>query len=131
MSNTLPKIERLTGKDKLDALYNNGRPITEFPVKLLWLERQDEVHEAPVKIVVSVPKRKFKSAVKRNRIKRLIKEVYRLNKADLHKELEKKKITISIFVLYLGKEMPEYETLSNKIIVLLSRLIQDISERND
>lgn len=128
MGNTLNKAERLTGKDKIDTLYKDGKSITEFPFKLMWIPVESKKDLAPVQAIFSVPKRRFKSAVKRNRIKRLLKEVYRSQKHELYNALENKNANINVFVIYLGKEMPNYKSVSDKIIVLLSRLKQEISE---
>jgi len=128
MENSLIKAERLTGKDKLDYLYHNGNVMTEFPVKVLWVYREDDDISIPIKVVFSVPKRRFKSAVKRNRIKRLMKDCYRQNKHELQKQIIINNQPIAIFIMYLGKEMPTYKSISDKIIVLLERLNEEVSE---
>lgn len=131
MKNTLHKSERLTGKEKIEHLFQNGRSITEFPFKLLWVEREFDENEVPAKFVFSVPKRRFKKANKRNTIKRFCKEAYRLNKQSLYTKLTEEGKQISAFLIYIGNEMPDYTKVSEKIIVLLKRLIQNISENKE
>lgn len=72
--------------------------------------------DVPVKAGVSVSKRNFKKAVDRNRIKRLLRECYRLNKHLVYHELNQKYV---IMFLYLGKEMPNFHDLNKKMERLL------------
>lgn len=80
---------------------------------------------APVKILISVPKRKFKKAVDRNKIKRLIREAYRKKKHLLINQLAEKKITL--LVVYISKTIVEYSEIEEKINDALIRLGNDIS----
>ena len=128
MANTLKKIERLTGKDKIEDLFQKGTSLTEFPFKLIWKISEFEKDAVPAKIVFSVPKRKFKKAYQRNRVKRLCREAYRTNKSILYSVLEEKGVQISLFLIYIGNDIPEYQMVSEKIIVLLKRLIREIAD---
>ena len=64
----------------------------------------------------------FKKAVSRNRIKRLIRESYRLQNGDLESVLQKAQCTMRLFVIYTEKTMPEYQVLSGKMNVVLQKL---------
>ena len=70
--------------------------------------------------------RNFKRAVDRNRIKRLTREGYRLQKGDLQKVLEERKLPIALFFIYTGKELPLYPAMHEKIGLILERLIREI-----
>lgn len=70
----------------------------------------------------------FKKAVDRNRIKRLLREAWRLQKAPLKTALEGKNRKLSVFIIYTGKELPEYAALSIKVGVLIDKLIQLVHE---
>ena len=76
---TFDKTERLTGTKRIDALFKEGESFISYPLRVMYL-----IHEQSTKagcyILVSVPKKRIKKAVHRNRIKRLIRESYRLNK---------------------------------------------------
>ncbi len=124
MNQTFKKYERLNSKTTISELYQSGKHINAYPIKIVWKKDQFD-DPATVKVVLSVPKRRFKKAVVRNRIKRLLKEAYRKNKTELINELNKRELNISMFVIYHGKEIPNYKEVEEKIILLLRRLIQN------
>jgi ribonuclease P protein component len=70
--------------------------------------------------------RHFKKAVDRNRIKRLSREAYRLQKGDLFGRLEEKGLSLAVFFIYTGKVVPDYPTVHQKIGVVLQRLLKEI-----
>ena len=76
----------------------------------------------PVQVAFSVPKRRFKRAVDRNRIKRQLREVYRTNKSELYTVLRDRQKTIALAVLFTGKEGPEFVELEKQLILTLTRL---------
>jgi ribonuclease P protein component len=80
------------------------------------------------KVGVSASARNFKKAVDRNRIKRLLREAYRLNKAVLVEHLEKTGQQFGIFIIYTDKVLPEYPVINQKMQVILSKLIKATSE---
>lgn len=82
-----------------------------------------------MKMAVAVPKRNFKLAIDRNRIKRQIREAYRLNCRDAVKYFEEKGITVHLLFVYNSKTPPDYVELSSKIFLILQRL-QERHERN-
>jgi len=115
---TFPTIEKLKSKKLLDELFTSGKKLNEYPIKLVYKQLNFE-DDILVKTGVSVPKRNFKKAVDRNKIKRLLREGYRLNKHIIHKSLEQKYVCM---FLYLGKEMPDFESINSKMISLLNKL---------
>ena len=78
----LTKKERISSKKEIDLLFTKGNSFIVYPLRVVYLAHNCEEisDESAVSIMVSIPKKKFKRAVKRNRLKRLIKESYRLNK---------------------------------------------------
>jgi len=117
---TYPTIEKLKSKKLLDELFTSGKKLNEYPIKLVYKQLNFE-DEVLVKAGVSVPKRNFKRAVDRNRIKRLLREAYRLNKYIIHEVLEEKYVCM---FLYLGKEMPTFKAVNIKIENLLKKLAE-------
>jgi ribonuclease P protein component len=77
---------------------------------------------------VTVSKKYFKKAVSRNRIKRLMKEAYRLQKNDLQNELTQKNIQLECFLMYTGNELPEYNLVFEKMTNILKRLQKIVHE---
>ncbi|BFP41141.1 hypothetical protein FGF1_19860 [Flavobacteriaceae bacterium GF1] len=120
---TFPKKERLKSKKLLEQLFLKGSAISAFPLKLLYLKTPlpDDV---PFQVTVVAPKRNFKSAVKRNRIKRLLKEAYRLNKPSFFNNT---KGQYALVILYLGKEMPSFSQIESGTKTLLAKLLKKIS----
>jgi len=130
----LTKEERVSGKKEIDLLFTKGSSFIVYPLRVVYIEHDCE--EAPVQsavsILVSISKKKFKRAVKRNRLKRLIKESYRLNKTNFaYPPLEgagggaPKRISIA-FLYLSGEEKPysEIESAVKKALETLSTKIQ-------
>ncbi len=120
---TFSKNERLCSKPLIDQLIQKGNSFNGFPFKVIWMEIQES--SAPVKIVISVPKRNFKRAVDRNRIKRLIREAYRKNKQPLIERIENKKIVM--LLVYTSKTFIDYVQTEEKIKNVLNRLSNEIT----
>ncbi len=87
----------------------------------------DEAVNKSIQVGVGVSARNFRKAADRNRIKRLLRECYRLNKALLHDAVNEKKKPVAVFILYLGKELPEYALLDEKIKLALTKLASNIA----
>ena len=122
MPNTLQKPERLRSKKLFDQLFADGQSLANYPVRLVWTEAQLPEEGVPVQVAFSVPKRRFKRAVDRNRIKRQLREVYRTNKSELYSVLRSRQKTIALAVLFTGKEGPEFVELEKQLILTLTRL---------
>jgi ribonuclease P protein component len=120
---TFSKSERLCSKVLIDNVFEKGKVIVGPSFKLIWL-CADKPEDQPVQIVITVPKRNFKKAVDRNKIKRRIREVYRRNKNVLYNVIEGK--TVYLMLMYTGKSIIEYKDAEEKIIKMLQRLIPEI-----
>lgn len=121
---TFSAQERIKSKKLLEEVYEKGENLKGYPFRLKYLVTEWE-GDAAVKIVVSVPKRSVRKAVRRNRIRRQIKEAYRLNKADLLSQMKAKEKRLALFLIYTGKDDQTYQSLEKKLIELLRKL-QDI-----
>lgn len=118
------RAEKLKSRKTLNSLFTAGKSIGAFPVKVFYVV--EEQRPQPIKAGVGVSSRHFKKAVDRNRIKRLLRECYRLNKTSLHDVVQQKQKALSVFFLYVGKELPDYETLSQKMKTALNKLEENI-----
>jgi len=118
------KVERLKSKKQITEIFEKGKKIKQYPFVLNYLFVDES--DSPIKIVVSVPKRLVKFANKRNRLKRQIKEAYRLNKADIYQKLEQNNKNLALFLIYTGKEKENYHFIEKKLILLLNQLKEKI-----
>lgn len=107
--------ERLKSKILIEELFKSGKGFVSYPIKIQYLAQNTQQH----KVAFSVPKRNFKRAVDRNRIKRLMREAYRLNKAIINQEDMSKQ---TIFFIYLAKDIPTYKVLEKAIQNSLKKL---------
>ena len=98
---TFPKQERLSWKRHIDLLFANGRSFVAFPLRVIYLSVEEDALPAPASVLISVPKKKFKRAVKRNLIKRRMREAYRIHKHDLFDALANNQQRMLVAFLYL------------------------------
>lgn len=125
MNNSFKKAERLKSKIVIESLFKQGSSLTSFPVKLIW-RVVDTNEEAIAQAAFVAPKKGFPRAVDRNRVKRLMREAYRLQKHRLYETLKLKNKKIALMLIYVGKEIEPYKTLSPKINQLLNKLSDKI-----
>lgn len=115
------KADKLKSRKAIDEIFGKGKSISHFPLKIIWLTHQ---REATLQAGVGVSSRNFKKAVDRNRVKRLLREAYRLQKQVLQDHLDTNNINMSVFFLYVGKELPEYAVIYQKMGTALNHLIK-------
>lgn len=122
---TFKKKERLFIQKEIDFLFEKGVSFIVYPLRVIYVEKQP-VSGAEAAILISVPRKKFKRAVKRNRVKRLIREAYRLNKEGFLQGLREKKKGLLIGFLFVGNELPEWGTVEGTVIKTLSFLSESL-----
>lgn len=122
---TFRKAERLNGRKAIEQLVASGKNIIISPFKLMWLPITLPT-DFPAQIAFSVPKRNFKKAVDRNRMKRLMRESYRKNKSDIYTLLLDKKIQCALLLHYSGKTQLTFQEADEKIIQILNRFAKDL-----
>lgn len=116
---SFPKQERLSSKKLIDALFAKGASFYFYPFSVRFL-RADE-NATCHQFMVSVSKRNYKRAVDRNRIKRLMREAYRLNKHHLEELLPDGKYLLIAYI-YTGKEIHPYSFVESKLVDSFGRL---------
>lgn len=124
MRYTLGKDEKLKSKIYIEQLFAEGKRVKNFPLQLIYLPINHDA-KFPIKVGFSVPKRNVKLAVNRNRIKRLMREVYRKNKHSFADNLTDKYVFMFI---YMTKEEPIYTDLELIIEKLRIKLLHKITE---
>ncbi|MDD2437086.1 MAG: ribonuclease P protein component [Massilibacteroides sp.] len=116
----LTKEERLSWKRHIDLLFEKGQSFVAFPLRVIYLPIEQLF--VPTSILTSVSKKKFKRAVKRNKIKRQIRETYRLQKEELQIHLEEKGKKLLIAFLYVDKEIHPHTTIEKAMKKSISLL---------
>ena len=119
-----PKQERLCSRKTIETIFESGKAINESPLRFLWVEASAE-EKILLKIAISVPKRIFKRAVDRNKIKRQIREAYRLNKYKVLTMIENSGRKFSGIIIYTGREHLTRQEMEAKIIVTLQRFAKE------
>ena len=115
---TLPKVERLNSRILIERLFTGGsKSLPAFPLRIVYMPVEGENLPAAT-ILISVPKKRFKRAVKRNRVKRQVREAYRKNKHILL-ALKDSGRKIAIAFIWLDNELHESADVEAKVVKLL------------
>lgn len=123
--NSFPKSEHLCGEKRISRLFTQGEAFIAYPLRVIFTIETKKDKET-VSVMVSAPKKRFKRAVKRNRLKRLMREAYRLNKQELVERLSEKGLQIHIAFNYVSDDILSFEQIENKMKVALHKLIEKI-----
>ncbi len=121
---TFKKDEKLKSRKTIEQLFKEGKSFSNFPFRVLWKFTEDA--KAPIQTGFAVSSKHFKKAVDRNRIKRLMREAYRLQKNELQSLLTQKQL--AVFIIYVGNELPDYDFIFEKTDHVLTRLIKITNE---
>jgi len=124
MNYTLGKDEKLKSKIFIEQLFAKGKRVKQFPLQLIYLPI-NHTSKFPIKVGFSVPKRNVKLAVNRNRIKRLMREVYRKNKHVFADNLDEQYVFMFI---YTTKNEPTYTDLESTFEKLSTKFLNKIKE---
>ena len=119
---TYPKNEKLKSKKTIDLLFTEGKSVSKFPLRLVYMETQFD-DGVPLKFGVSVSKKYFKKAVDRNYFKRVLRECYRHNKHLLIDTIDKK---YAVLFFYQTKEKLTYQEIDGKTKQLFEKFLKSI-----
>ena len=122
---TFHKTERLNSVILIEKLFAGGsKSLTAFPMRIVYMPVEGD--ELPVlSVLISVPKKRFKRAVKRNRVKRQIREAYRKNKALLTEPLKAANRKAAVAFIWLDNELHDSAEVEEKV----KKLLQITAER--
>jgi ribonuclease P protein component len=123
--NSFSKQEHLCGEKRITRLFTQGEAFIAYPLRVVYLIEPKKDTEA-ASVMVSVPKKRFKRAVKRNRLKRIMREAYRLNKQELAAKLNEKELQIHVAFNYVSDDVLDFVQVEKKMKVALQRLIEKI-----
>lgn len=121
---TLGKKERLKSRKSIEQLFSEGKRFSLHPYLIYYISNPLTTQHSmpPIQFGAGVSTKNFKKAVDRNRIKRLTREAYRLQKTALQEKLKTKNIQLNIFFIYTDKELPEYNEVFKKIAAILKKM---------
>lgn len=123
MKFTYPKNQKLKSKKTIDLLFSEGKSVSKFPLRLVFVESDyglDSAKNEKLKMGVSVSKKNFKKAVDRNYFKRLLREAFRLNKHLLIENMEKK---YAMMFFYQTKDKLTFAEINTKTIQLFEKFL--------
>ena len=131
---TLGKNERLKSRKLIEQLFHKGKSFTIQPYKIFYqftdITYNDQYSIFNIQFGIGVSSKNFKRAVDRNRIKRLTREAYRLQKNELQDLLKQKDKQLNIFFIYTSKELPDFNMVKDKVNVILNKMIKVVNEND-
>lgn len=116
---TLPKVERLNSRILIEKLFTGGsKSLPAFPLRIVYMPVEGDTLPIAT-ILISVPKKRFKRAVKRNRVKRQIREAYRKHKQILIDSLKNSNKKVALAFIWLDNELHDSAEVEAKVVKLL------------
>ena len=131
-------MDRLKSRKTIELLFSEGKSFSIFPFRILYSlsplefttdENNVAANNEKLQVGVTVSSRNFKKAVDRNRIKRLMREAWRLQKNELQLSPLLTHQSLKVFLIFTGKELPEHAMIYQKIGAVITRLIKLPSEK--
>ncbi|MGZ3937246.1 MAG: ribonuclease P protein component [Flavisolibacter sp.] len=120
--------EKLKSRKQIENLFLTGKSFSMFPLRVTYKFMPSET--STIQVGVTAGKKYFKRAVDRNRLKRLIREAYRLQKADLTEVLKQKQQSAAVFFMYTGKTLSDFPLIKETTSKCLERL-QKLAQQNE
>ncbi len=121
------KSERLSGVKNIYVLFSKGISFYIQPFNVIYHTEFDE-SDPFCKLLVAVPKKKIPKAVDRNKIKRLIRESYRMQKNEINDLLYQRKVSLKVIFVYTNRQVPTYNYVYEKIKLIILRLMDIIKQ---
>lgn len=118
---SLPKRERLASRKQIGTLFSDSFAYGKNPLRIIWRLKESDKVEPGVKVLIAVPKRRVKLAAQRNRIKRIIREVYRCNKNELSDLLKREDKECHLGILFVGGPLVKFDSIDESLKELLKR----------
>ena len=128
---TIGKEERLKSRKQIENLFDKGKSFVLTPFRVYFImisEMPVQKGESGLKFGTGVSAKNFKKAVDRNRIKRLTREAWRLQKNEIREKTSETQKQLNVFFIYTGKELPDFTTVKDKVAIALKKLADKIDE---
>ncbi len=125
---TLGKNERLKSRKLIEKVFKEGKSFSLFPFRVVYLLGEAKIPVSNLQSGFTAGTKYFKKAVDRNRVKRLMKEAYRLQKNELQLKMKAGDKNLAVFFIYTGNELPEYKLIDEKMAAALKRLKKIVDE---
>ncbi len=120
-----PKKYKLSSHKSIELLFKQNVSFFIYPFRIVWHTKTDSSKQNVV-FLFSVPKTKFKHAVKRNQIKRRIKEAVRLNKHIIETQASELNIEVHIAFVYVANTVLPYEQIQKSIISIFEKFVNEL-----
>ncbi len=123
MTYSFTKAERICSKLTIDKLFGGGNAsMAAYPLRAVYMTNTLNESQPPISILISVPKRRFHHAVDRNRMKRLVREAYRLNKQDLSQQMAEAGLHLDLAFVCIADTLPTSEQVTFSVHKILRRI---------
>ena len=127
----LPKYERICKDNDIQTLFDQGAGVSVYPYRVIFLFRRDENRPPTVRLLVSVSKKRFHHAFKRNRVKRLIREAWRKNKTPLYEICQKDNISVDVALVYTATVIHSYDEMFDKTKKAIHELVKHYQKSHE
>jgi ribonuclease P protein component len=123
----MKKRERMVSQKLIDTLFGGGcsQSMAAFPLRAVYIKKERAQGEAPVQMLVSVPKKRFKHAVDRNRVKRQVREAFRQHKELLYEALTEHEQLLLAFI-WLSDEHRSSRDVESRVVGLMQRVAEKL-----
>ena len=122
-----PKYERIRKENDIEALFKKGKGVSVYPYRVVFWFHPNANDKATCRLLLSVSKKRFHHAFKRNRVKRLIRESWRLNKAELYEICERDNISVDVALVYTATVIHSY----NEMMVKTRKALHEIVRKHE
>ena len=120
-----PKYERICKENDIQVLFDKGHGISVYPYRVIYLFRRDESRPVTCRLLVSVSKKRFHHAFKRNRVKRLMREAWRKNKAPLYEICQRDNISVDVALVYTATVIHSYDEMLTKTRKAVQEIVKN------
>ncbi len=124
----LHKDERLKSRKTIESLFKTGKSFSNYPLRIVWAPIEQSSNSSPIQFTITVSKRSFKKAVDRNRIKRQVREAFRLSKHKIYDGLNDHTQQYAIMFIYSAREKLLYQEIDKALQIIIARFLKKIKK---